>query len=346
MSTTHERPGVYSVYEASGTVSAGARNGVAAIAAVSEGGEKGSLYSLGSLAEAEAAFGSGDPLAELVGLLMRNGAARALAVPVEKKEDYAGAFALLAGQEDVKVMVCDSTETEVQQALRESVKEASQVQRERIAVVCGGAEETVTALVQRAKELNSERVVLVAPADHEGNPAAVAAAVAGAICGETDPAVPLGGAVLLGLAGLNARFNESDIDTLIRGGVTPVETVGGQCSVVRGVTTRTKTETGDAVDDTWRELSTILVVDDVVPTVRNALRSRFARAKNTAQVRGAIRSQVIVELERKLAAEIITGYGEVTAQQAEGNPTVCQVEFSFTVAHGLNQIWLKAQITV
>ena len=118
-----------------------------------------------------------------------------------------------------------------------------------------------------------------------------------------------------------------------------MELAGGVCSVVRGVTTRTTT--GSVSDSTWRELTTILVVDDVIPGVRNAL-----RAKNTAQTRGAVRSQVILELERKLASEIITGYGEVTVQPLEEAPTVCLVTFSFTVAHGLNQIWLSAQITV
>ena len=79
---------------------------------------------------------------------------------------------------------------------------------------------------------------------------------------------------------------------------------------------------------------------------RAALGAKFARAKNTAQTRGAVRSQVILELEGKVAAEIISGYGEVTAQALESDPTVCLVTFSFTVAQGLNQIWLSAQITV
>ena len=170
------------------------------------------------------------------------------------------------------------------------------------------------------------------------------AAVAGAICGEGDPALPLGGVELRGIPGLALRYGESELDTLLQGGVTPVELAGGVCSVVRGVTTRTTT--GGVSDSTWRELTTILVVDDVIPGVRNALRAKFPRAKNTAQTRGAVRSQVILELERKLASEIITGYGEVTVQPLEEAPTVCLVTFSFTVAHGLNQIWLSAQITV
>ena len=80
--------------------------------------------------------------------------------------------------------------------------------------------------------------------------------------------------------------------------------------------------------------------------MRSALRSRFSRAKNTARSRGAIRSQVIVELEKKVAAEIIDSYGEVRVTASEEDPTVCLVEFSFAVAHGLNQIYLTVHITV
>ena len=47
-----------------------------------------------------------------------------------------------------------------------------------------------------------------------------------------------------------------------------------------------------------------------------------------------------------MAEEIITGYDGVTVSAMEGNPTVCLVEFRFTVAHGINQIWLTAHITV
>ena len=115
-------------------------------------------------------------------------------------------------------------------------------------------------------------------------------------------------------------------------------------SPVRGITTRTST--GGAPDITWRELTTILIVDDVIPSIRQSLRSKFSKTKNTAQTRGAVRAQVIVELESKLRAEIIDSYGEVTVSVYDEDPTVCLVEFSFAVAHGLNQIYLTAHITI
>ena len=216
-------------------------------------------------------------------------------------------------------------------------------------MVAGGAEESVTALTDRAKALNSERVVLAAPGGVSAEGTALsgltaAAAVAGAIAGQGDPAVPLGGAELLGLNGLSAQYGDNDIDLLVRGGVTPLDSTGGTVSVVRGITTRTRS--GESEDAAWRELSTVLIVDDVIPAIRESLRARFRRAKNTEQSRGAIRSQVVLELENKKSREIITGYDGVTVSALPENPTVCLVEFAFTVAHGLNQIWLTASITI
>jgi len=88
------------------------------------------------------------------------------------------------------------------------------------------------------------------------------------------------------------------------------------------------------------------VADEVIPGIRSALRSRFSRVKNTEQTRGAIRSQVVMELQSRVNREIIDSYEDVTVTPSETDPTVCLVEFAFTVTHGLNQIWLSAHITV
>ncbi|MBQ2324098.1 MAG: phage tail sheath protein, partial [Oscillospiraceae bacterium] len=213
--------------------------------------------------------------------------------------------------------------------------------------VVGASGARASELIEHAAQLNSERVVLSATnvPDEDGRGAILtAAAVAAAIAANDDPSVPINGTALQGLSGLTGRFTDTEIDLLVRGGVTPVEAVGGTVSPVRAVTTRTTT--GGESDSTWRELTTILVVDDVIPTIRSALRTRFARSKNTAQSRGAIRSQVILELEDKLANERIDSYGEVKVSAVESDPTICLVEFSFAVAHGLTRIYLTAHITV
>ena len=348
----HERPGVYSVYDTSAVVSAGQAPKAVGVAAKAVKGAVGTAVTVTGYAAGAEAFGedTAPGMSTLLRLLFLNGASSVTAVRVADTgttADYQAAFAAL-NRQNVQVVVCDSADQTVHQALRSAVEEASAARQERIAVV-GGSEETVSALVQHAAALNSERVVLVGPdaLDSQGEtiPSVfAAAAVAGAVAAGRDPAAPLNGAALRGLGGLAADYSDSEIDLLVRGGVTPLESAAGVISPVRGITTRTTT--GGAADATWRELTTVLIADDVIPSIRGALRSKFSRAKNTARNRGAIRSQVIVELEKKVAAEIISGYDGVTVTASEEDPTVCLVEFGFAVAHGLNQIYLTVHITV
>lgn len=349
--TVHQRPGVYSSYDASSVVSGSGGGGMVGLAVVNTKAEAGKVYTLTGYEGAVALFGTdgGEGAAELVRLALKNGASAVVAAVAADETGYEDAFAALGGVEDISVVLCGSTDPAVQQSLRDSVAEASSARRERIAVVAGGQGEDVSALVARAAALNSERVVLVAPgavdeAGEAGSALACAAALAGAIAGERDPAVPMGGAELAGLNGLAARYDDGQLDLLILGGVTPLETVGGQVSVVRAVTTRTTT--GGEQDATWRDLTTVRVVDDVIPALRRSLRAKFRRAKNTPRGRSAIRAQVVLELENKLAREIITGYENVAVTADSEDPSRCLVDFSFTVAHGLNQIWLMAHITV
>lgn len=340
--TKHERPGVYSSYEASSLTAATAGGGNVAVVARLNKTNLEPYYQWTSFSRAAADVGD-CALSRMAQLVIRNGAGVVYGIPAG--EDYDGAFAVMAALEDVNVVVCDSTTLSVQQALKTAVEECSAARRERIAVVGGAAEETVAQLIQRAAGLSSERMVLTAPGTGDGSGGALcAAAVAGAIAGSSDPALPLGGAQLYGLEGLEANYDDGDIDLLVQGGVTPLETLAGACYVVRGVTTRTKT--GGAVDATWRELTTILVVDEVIPGIRNALRAKFSRSKNTVQSRGAIRSLVVMELEKRVSRELIDSYEDVTVSALDSDPTVCLVEFAFTVAHGLNQVWMSAHITV
>ena len=134
-------------------------------AAKSASGTPGVPVTLTSYEAGLSAFGEDAPgapgMSTLLRLLFLGGASTVTAVAVEG-EDYAGAFAALQEMEDIQVVVCDSGELAVQQALRESVEAASAARRERIAVVgMDGAEPS--GLTARAKELNSERMVLVGP---------------------------------------------------------------------------------------------------------------------------------------------------------------------------------------
>ena len=340
--TAHERPGVYSSYDASSVVRRSQGSRVIGIAARAAKGTVGEVVTVTGFESGLAAFGAegdGTGMTGLLRILYENGASEVKAVRVADSgttNDYTSAFQQLTGCESVRIVVTDSAAVEVHQALRSHVETASENRRERIAIV-GGSGETVSTMVQHAAALNHQRMILVGPDVLDGDGTRRSAALGAA-------ALAVNGAGLRGIGGTAASLTEGEIDSLVRGGVTPLESLGGVTSPIRGITTKTKT--GGAADASWREITTILIVDDVIPTLRESLGAKFLRSKNTARNRGAIRAQVIVELERKREAEIIEGYGEVTARASEDDPTVCEVEFPFAVAHGLNQIYLTAHITV
>ena len=348
--TINERPGVYTEYTVSGTRYSGTATGLAGIAAGAESGEADKVYTITSAESAAENFGGTSNIAKLIEVMFANGIIEVKAVPVFDTEtsSYTAAFKLLAADEEIKVIVCDSDEAAVSSALKQEILTADVRASHKIGVVESNAENP-SGFVSAAEALNCERIVMVAPKalDTDGSSAvcgSLAAAVCGAILSESDPAIPLNGAVLYGLGGVSAKYTDGDINVLVRGGVTPGEVIGGNTCVVRGITTRSKN--GETADKTWRELTTVLVVDDVIPTVRDALKNSFSRTKNTEQTRGAIRTKVIIELEKKLAAEIIESYDNVSVTADPDDPTICNVTFDFTVVHGLNHICLTAYITV
>lgn len=94
----------------------------------------------------------------------------------------------------MQIVVCDSPDQEVHQALRTAVEQDSACRKERIAVV-GGSDESAAELVSHAEAINSERVVLVGPdplgTDGETLPGVfAAAALAGVIAAVRDPPCP------------------------------------------------------------------------------------------------------------------------------------------------------------
>ena len=339
--STSERPGVYTTYEVSSGVSAYGSGGAVGLAAAASENQGGKVVAVTSFAEAASTFGGGN-LTELVRVLLANGAPVIYAVAVDEG-DYETAFAALMKERAVKYMVCDSQSSEVHDKLKAVILGGEEACKYRIAFVESDQSERA-ALVGAAEALGCERMVLVSHHDSGGTPGAVAAAVCAAAAAESDPALPLGGAVLQGLGELGDNFSDADLTLLVQGGVTPLETVAGEVSVIRAVTTRTKN--GEIKDATWRELTTVRIVDTLLPQIRDSLRARFSRSKNNAQTRGAIRTQVVIELEDALSREYIDSYGDVSVAAAGDDGSVCTVSFNFAVTHGLNRIELKASITV
>lgn len=340
---TNERPGVYSSYEVTNSISGSSTGDIVAIVAIAEKGFDDGAVKVTTYEQAVTAFGS-CVLAEMCSLALQNGASAVYGVAIDEggsdTEDYAAAFATIATIEDISIELCDSQDADVHEAMQTAILGASENYKYRIGIVESLG--TVTELCASALALNCERMLLIS-ADAGTQSGYFAAALAGAIAATTDPAVPITGADLSGIT-VTERYVDEDINTLVRGGVTIFEQAGTGAYVLRAVSTYS--QTAGVSDATWREITTIRIIDELIPSVRDALKLRFTRAKNTEQTRGAIRTQVIIELEDRISREIIDSYGDVTVTASEDEPTACEVSLEFAVTHGLSHIMLTAKITV
>ena len=121
----HERPGVYSSYDASSIIARGSTERV--IALIGKAEAKAGLYRLHSYAEAKEAFAEGSELGRMAKLAYQNGAGTVLASPVAEDtlEAYQAALALVFAEKEAGFCVVGSALETVQKALRDAVESAS-----------------------------------------------------------------------------------------------------------------------------------------------------------------------------------------------------------------------------
>ena len=345
--TYHERPGVYSDYDASSIVAVGTAQRV--IALIGTSSAQAGVYTLTSYAGAQEVFGADSQLGKMLKLAYQNGAGTVLAYAEDSAAAYSPAVSAILAEKQASLCVLGSALEAVQTAFCTALSGAAQQKGECIGI-CGMGAATAAQLGARAQKLNCERVVFVGPQVYvTGETAAqdgcmAAAALAGALAAERDPALPLNGLELAGLTGVTAVYSDTEYDALVAAGVTALECEGGRVQVIRALTTRSKT--GGSPDKTYRELTTMLILDELIPAIRTALRTKFAHAKNNVLTRKAIRNQVVLELAERVEREIIEGYDKLTVTAAQDDRTTCVVEFEFTVVQGLNRILLTAHMNV
>ena len=123
--TYHERPGVYSDYDASSVTATGSTERVIALAGVSEA--KSGLYTVTSYASGRDTFGESSQLGRMLKLAYQNGAGTVLACPVAEDTEaaYQAALTLLLAEKRASFCVVGSAQEKVHIALRDAVEAAS-----------------------------------------------------------------------------------------------------------------------------------------------------------------------------------------------------------------------------
>jgi phage tail sheath gpL-like len=173
-----------------------------------------------------------------------------------------------------------------------------------------------------------------------------AASIASVVSLETDPALPVHGLKLRGFGGVKTKKTIAEMDTLADGGVIPLEQVGGDVVIYRGVTSYTQDSTGSP-DSTYSDITTIEIIDTVVPGVQRYLQNKYKRSKNTDGVRDQIESDVktvLLEYEGLEYIEDVEDSSSISATAVTGEPKKTRVDYNFNVVNPLEEIQIYAHM--
>lgn len=135
----------------------------------------------------------------------------------------------------------------------------------------------------------------------------IGSAYAAVIASEEDPARPLNGLKLTGIApaALENQLSRSQQESLLLNGVTPLEVAVGEAVViVRAITTYTTSVTGVA-DPSMLDLTTILTLDYVKLAVETRQALRFPRSKLSTRTGPKVRTQILDVLFQLEGLEIV-----------------------------------------
>lgn len=345
--TAKQRPGVYSDYTVSGILWGSGQNKDVAIVGINTKATKNTVYEIKRVSDAVAIFGIGALVTRLCTIALANGANKIQAVSCGSgsTQDYTQAFSAISNIKTVGAVICDNETQSINTLLKESVTASSQNSYERIGIVSCAA----SYIDEFVGDVNCERIIAFEQkckdeTDETLSGCFLAAAVAGTIVASTDPTKNFNAIPLKSVNSLNTIYNEIQIDVMLENGIAVFETVAGSIELIRAVSTRTKT---DGLDDpTFHDINTVLVIDNVISSIRGVLKEMLANSRNNESTKVAISTQTIIELENKKKEGLIESYLQPRVYSDSGDPTVCIVELSFIVSHTLNQIQITAYIKV
>jgi phage tail sheath gpL-like len=256
---------------------------------------------------------------------------------------YKTALDAILAEKQIGLIILDTNASSVVGIAKTHCDNATAENRPRKLVSWGGTTEAGSANSGRVWVVD-DNVINADGADLNGMHAA--AAVATVISLETDPALPVHGLKLRGFGGVKTKKTIAEMDTLADGGVIPLEQVGGDVVIYRGVTSYTKDSTGNP-DPTYSDISTMEIIDTVVPGVQRYLQNKYKRSKNTDGVREQIESDVktvLLSYEDLEYIEEVEESSNISATAVVGEPKKTRVDYNFNVVNPLEEIQIYAHM--
>lgn len=159
----------------------------------------------------------------------------------------------------------------------------------------------------RIEDLNPKRIVGGYLRGQTNWSPEIAAALAFVLASESDPARPLNGLPLLGIAAPDVGdwLSRTEQEDLLHNGITPLEVgAGKKVLIVRMISGYTVNDIG-VPDPSLLDITTIRSLDYTRRSCRERILLRFPRVKNSASRRRAIRSELLQVLKQLEELEIV-----------------------------------------
>lgn len=350
-------PGVYSEIDASAAVSAMTPNNIViGVVAQATKGTDGAAYGMVSVEDLVNKYGTDNNMYKIVMTAMANGASKFVVVKVKNTatvDEYKAALAALELEEAVKIVLTDSTDPQVHDAVKAHVKAASSSRKERIAFGGFAAATELATAKTNAETLNDGRFFATYPNPLDKSGAELpgwyaAAAVAGQLAAEDDPSMPMTNVEVNGFFGLKQKLKDSEISSLIDSGIIVLEVRNGVIRIVRFISTYTKGATGTK-DITWQEVTTTRISDYIMEDLRNRISNKFARAKQSLATREAIKSEVVTALlqyQENGYIEEVDAAKDVSIAINPSDPFRNDVTFKYNVTGPVNVVFLKGYLVI
>lgn len=331
------KPGVYTSYTLSQTTSTTS----SIVAGIVASGSDTDVQQVTSYAQAKALFGeeSSVLLAYLKAFFAHaSGVVYAMGVST----DYQTAFTTMLGY-PISLLCTDCADSDCIATLADTLVTNAD-KGDAVVAVIGCSDADAAAAVANA--YNCERICLTCPAIVDSDAVDVAPAVlAGLIVDADDVTDNLNGALASTLYHADQTLDDDTLVALMAAGVCVFQPCGNLTELLRGMTTKTSDEDGNA-DTRFRNLSVVLIADQVVTQVRTLLEEKLLANSNSATTLDAVLSLIVCTLEDFVEADALTSYETPLVTLDEEDASICHVSLSFTVRQGIYQVYLNAMVSV
>lgn len=341
------RPGVYTSFAVNSDVLNNNGKKIAVVAVTDKTNVANKILTVNSYAKAREIFGVESTDNEVMVILKAIFLQTSTKISVigildNTTQSYKNALDMLKSNDDY-IICFGNAENDFLSYASQTLQELEKQGKEKIAIF---SSKSVSDATEKAL-VNNKRIIITFPKitldDIDVN---VSSGVLCSLISNLDNIVfNLNGSAVLKEFKLSEKFDDEQIKTLIDKGVCVFENNADFITLIRAVTTKT-TDSEENYDYTYKNLSTVLVIDTVIPDIRNILKNRLLNSSNNTATLSSVMALIVDKLDFYKDMNFISSYKKPIITLSEEDSSICLVNLDFTIVQGVYQVYLNVLVSV